>query len=121
MPYKPILWPWSSRERPRCGRVECSRRCFNFSGRFFRSSGLLAWLGICCGLAAIIINGMLRSQKMKLELAQTQGVSSASEAEMMREIQRLKDRVNVLERLATDGDRKLAGEIESLRRSEERL
>ena len=34
---------------------------------------------------------------------------------MMTEIQRLKDRVAVLERLATDGDRKLAGEIDRLR------
>ncbi len=82
---------------------------------------LIPILGIMCGLAAIIINGALRSQKMKLDMMREQGMSSASETEMMREIQRLKDRVNVLERLATDGDRKLAGEIESLRRSEERL
>lgn len=79
---------------------------------------LIPILGICCGLAAIIINGMLRSQKMKLEMAQAQGVSSASEAEMMREIQRLKERVNVLERLATDSDSRLSGEIDRLRRDD---
>ncbi len=36
------------------------------------------------------------------------------------EIARLRARVEVLERLATDEDRKLAGEIDRLRRSEER-
>jgi hypothetical protein len=81
---------------------------------------LIPILGIMCGLAAIIINGVLRSQKMKLEMMREQRTSSVSEEEMMREIQRLKDRVNVLERLATDGDRKLAGEIDRLR-SQERL
>jgi hypothetical protein len=81
---------------------------------------LIPILGIMCGLAAIIINGFLRSQKMKLEMMREQRVSSASEEEMMREIQRLKERVNVLERLATDGERKLAGEIDRLR-SQERL
>jgi hypothetical protein len=79
---------------------------------------LIPILGILCGLAAIIINGLLRSQKMKLDMAREQGMSSASEAEMMREIQRLKERVNVLERLATDSDSRLAGEIDRLRRDD---
>ena len=57
----------------------------------------------------------IKSQKMKLEMMQSQRISSASESEMTSEIQRLKDRVAVLERLATDGDRKLAGEIDRLR------
>jgi hypothetical protein len=52
---------------------------------------------------------------MKLEAAQANRLSSASETEMLSEIQRLKDRVAVLERLATDNDRKLAGEIDRLR------
>jgi len=79
---------------------------------------LIPILGICCGLVAIMGGIFIKSQKMKLEMMQSQRVSSASEAEMMAEIQRLKDRVAVLERLATDGDRKLAGEIDSLRRQE---
>jgi hypothetical protein len=79
---------------------------------------LIPIFGILCGIIAILSGTYIKSQKMKLEMMQSQRVSSASEAEMMAEIQRLKDRVAVLERLATDGDRKLAGEIDSLRRQE---
>lgn len=82
---------------------------------------LIPILGIMCGLAAIIANAVLRSQKLKLEMAREERVSGASDAEIMREIQRLKERIAVLEKLATDDDRKLAGEIERLRRSEERI
>lgn len=76
---------------------------------------LIPILGISCGLIAIIGGIHIKSQKLKLDMMQSQRVSSASETEMLSEIQRLKDRVAVLERLATDGDRKLAGEIERLR------
>jgi precorrin-6B methylase 1 len=76
---------------------------------------LIPLLGIMCGIIAIISSAYLKAQKMKLEMAQANRISSASEAEMMSELQRLKDRVAVLERLATDGDRKLAGEIDRLR------
>ncbi len=76
---------------------------------------LIPILGIVCGIIAIIANAVLRSQKMKLELAREERVSGASEAEVMRELQRLKERVAVLEKLATDDDRKLAGEIDRLR------
>ena len=79
---------------------------------------LIPIFGILCGIIAILSGTYIKSQKMKLEMMQSQRVSSASEAEMMAEIQRLKERVAVLERLATDGDRKLAGEIDSLRRQE---
>ena len=79
---------------------------------------LIPIFGILCGIIAILSGTYIKSQKMKLEMMQSQRLSSASEAEMMAEIQRLKDRVAVLERLATDGDRKLAGEIDSLRRQE---
>lgn len=44
----------------------------------------------------------------------------AALADNAAEISRLRNRVQVLERLATDGDRKLAGEIDRLR-SEERV
>lgn len=77
-------------------------------------------LGITCGIVAILSGMYIKAQKLKLEIAREERISGASEAEMMREIQRLKDRVNVLERLATDGDRKLAGEIDRLR-SDERI
>lgn len=76
---------------------------------------LIPILGIMCGLVAILSSAYLKSQKMKLDMAQTNRVSSASEAEMIIELQRLKERVAVLERLATDGDRKLSGEIDRLR------
>jgi len=39
-------------------------------------------------------------------------------AETSAEVQRLRERVQVLERLVTDDDRKLAGEIEKLRKTE---
>lgn len=81
---------------------------------------LIPILGIMCGIIAILANAHLKSQKMKLDMMRETRVSSASEEEMQREIQRLKDRVAVLERLATDGDRKLAGEIDRLR-SEDRV
>ncbi len=76
---------------------------------------LIPILGIMCGLVAIIANAVLRSQKMKIELMREQRVSSASEEETMREIARLKERVAVLEKLVTDDDRRLAGDIDRLR------
>ena len=79
---------------------------------------LIPILGIMCGLIAIIANAVLRSQKMKLEMAREERASGASDAEVMREIQSLKERVAVLEKLATDEDRKLAGEIDRLRGDE---
>jgi hypothetical protein len=80
---------------------------------------LIPILGIMCGLVAIIANAVLRSQKMKIELMREQRVSSASEEETMREIARLKERVAVLEKLVTDDDRKLAGDIDRLRRDDD--
>lgn len=82
---------------------------------------LIPIFGILCGIVAIISGAHLKSQKLKLEMMREQGRTSASDAEMVREIQKLKDRVAVLERIATDDDKKLAGEIERLRRSEERI
>lgn len=79
---------------------------------------LIPILGIMCGFAAIIANAVLRSQKLKIEMAREERISGASEAEVMRELQRLKERVAVLEKLATDDDRKLAGDIERLRGDE---
>lgn len=76
---------------------------------------LIPLLGITCGIIAIISGAYIKTQKMKLDAAQANRLSSASETEMLSEIQRLKDRVAVLERLATDGDRQLAGDIDRLR------
>lgn len=76
-------------------------------------------LGIMCGILAIAGSFWIKSQKMKLEMMREQRGSDAAHGEVMAELHRLKERVAVLERLATDGDRKLAGEIERLRRGED--
>ena len=76
---------------------------------------LIPLFGILCGIIAILSGTYIKAQKMKLDAAQANRLSSASETEMLSEIQRLMDRVAVLERLATDNDRKLAGEIDRLR------
>lgn len=72
-------------------------------------------LGIMAGIIAIGANAWLRSQKMKLDMMREQRGSDAAQGEVMSELHRLKERVAVLERLATDGDRKLAVEIDRLR------
>jgi hypothetical protein len=77
-------------------------------------------LGITVGLVAVIGSMWLKAQKMKLEMMRESGASSAVQDETARELQKLKDRVAVLERLLTDDDRKLAGEIERLRREDAR-
>jgi hypothetical protein len=75
-------------------------------------------LGIVCGIIAILGTFWIKSQKMKLEMLREQRGSDAANGEVMAELHRLKDRVAVLERLMTDDDRKLAGEIERLRRED---
>ncbi|MDP3493490.1 MAG: hypothetical protein Q8R82_10265 [Hyphomonadaceae bacterium] len=72
-------------------------------------------LGILCGLVAIIVGYLLKSQKLKLDMIREQRGSDASNGEVMAELHRLKERVAVLERLLTDDDRKLATEIDRLR------
>jgi hypothetical protein len=77
-------------------------------------------LGILLGMIAVVGGYVIKMQKMKLEEKRLSGVSSAVQDETARELQKLKDRVAVLERLLTDDDRKLAGEIERLRREDAR-
>ncbi len=77
-------------------------------------------LGILLGMIAVVGGYVIKMQKMKLEEKRMSGVSSAVQDETARELQKLKDRVAVLERLMTDDDRKLAGEIERLRREDAR-
>lgn len=72
---------------------------------------------LICTIGGVITNGM------QLERRRLKARSASSEAEELKaligdmhgEIGRLNDRVRVLERLATDGDRHLADEIERLR------
>lgn len=82
---------------------------------------LIPLLGILCGIIAILSGTFIKSQKMKLDMLREQNASGAMSSETQNEIQRLKDRVAVLERLITDGDRRLASDIERLRRPEERI
>jgi hypothetical protein len=53
--------------------------------------------------------------KLQRELATQGGDMNGQMAHALTEIERLRERVAVLEKLATDGDRKLAHEIEGLR------
>ena len=73
------------------------------------------------GIIALAIMGMVIARyaymysRAKLGAPDAPGKQQA-DAELKQEVARLRDRVRVLEELATDGDRKLAGDIERLRR-----
>jgi hypothetical protein len=77
-------------------------------------------------IVAISTVGGVISSGMQLEKRRLKARESSGEAEELKaligdmhgEITRLKNRVRVLERLATDGDRHLADEIERLRRDD---
>jgi hypothetical protein len=73
-------------------------------------------LGIMCGIIAIIASTWIKNQKLKLEMMQAQGGADAAANKITQaELEKLKDRVAVLERLLTDDDRRLANEISRLR------
>lgn len=77
-------------------------------------------LGICVGLAAVIGNYRLKEQQIKLRIAEAQGGADAAAAKVTQvELEKLKDRVAVLERLITDEDRRLADEISRLKHTSE--
>ncbi len=65
-------------------------------------------------MPAIISIGSYHEKKLKLQ----RDLAQAGGAEMRSEIESLRERVAVLERLATSEDLRLAGEIERLRRNE---
>ena len=71
-------------------------------------------------VGGIITHAMsLQARRLKARIAngETEELKGLV-GEMHGEIRKLRDRVRVLERLATDGDRNLAQEIERLRREE---
>ena len=76
---------------------------------------------LICTIGTIVTNGM-QLEKRRLKAKGTASAESEELrgiiGEMHGEITKLRDRVRVLERLATDGDRNLAQEIERLRREE---
>ncbi|MBI1359176.1 MAG: hypothetical protein GC155_02710 [Alphaproteobacteria bacterium] len=77
-------------------------------------------MALAIPLVAII--GGLSTERMKMKLKLKEAGSATDREERMmaileaneREMAKLKDRVAVLERLVTDDDRRLAGEIERL-------
>lgn len=78
---------------------------------------LIPILGICCGLVAIVggvfIKPWMRFKERQLEL---QGRETAERAaQYAAHVERLEQRVRVLERIATDKGVHLAAEIEDLR------
>jgi hypothetical protein len=78
------------------------------------------------GIVVISTIGGIITHGMTLEARRLKARAATGEAEELKaligdmhgEITKLRDRVRVLERLATDGDRNLAQEIERLRREE---
>ncbi len=75
------------------------------------------------GTVSGIITGGLKLEREKVK-AKSRGYGEEADqlrgviGEMHADITKLKDRVRVLEKLVTDDDRRLASEIESLRRTE---
>lgn len=73
-----------------------------------------------CAVSSIITSAMqVEKRRLKVKASESDGEVAALKtlvADMHGEMSVLKQRVQVLERLATDGDRHLASEIERLRR-----
>jgi hypothetical protein len=82
---------------------------------------LIPFFGMTIGLIAVLGGFWTAHQKMKLKMIEAQGgaVAAANQATQA-ELEKLRDRVAVLERLITDEDHRLAGEIERLRREDAR-
>ena len=85
--------------------------------------GLFEFIIVLAGISAVsgIITTSMQVEKRRLKLraSESEGEVEALKnlvADMHGEMSVLKQRVQVLERLATDGDRHLASEIERLRR-----
>lgn len=75
---------------------------------------LIPILGICCGLAAIIgatiVRPWLRFKQRELELTSIHTAEKA--AQYAAHVERLENRVRVLERIATDKGVELSDQIE---------
>ena len=78
-------------------------------------------LGIMCGIIAIVGSIWIKNQRLKLEMMREQGGTDALANKVTQaELEKLKDRVAVLERLLTDDDRRIANEISRLQSTEVR-
>jgi hypothetical protein len=82
----------------------------------------VAIAGMVTFLAMIWIIGKAETDKARAKASSSEDVEGMKRllTDNTAEISRLRARVEVLERLATDGDRRLAGDIERLR-SEQRV
>ena len=69
------------------------------------------------GVLAIVLAG-IKHDEVKLRLQLAASAADASEPALASEVARLKERVIVLEKLVTNEDRKLANDIEHLRRGD---
>lgn len=58
---------------------------------------------------------IMQAMKMSADKAKDRALHGAANEASAAEMQQLKERIRVLEKLATDDDRRLAGEIERLR------
>jgi hypothetical protein len=77
---------------------------------------LIPFFGMTIGLIAVLGGFWTAHQKMKLKMIEAQGGADAALSRATQvELEKLKERVAVLERLITDDDRRLAGDIERLR------
>jgi hypothetical protein len=80
---------------------------------------------VVLGTVSGLLTGGMKLERERLK-ARSRGYGEEGEqlrgvvGDMHQEVAKLKDRVRVLERLVTDDDRKLADEIERLRRDEPR-
>ena len=78
---------------------------------------------VVIGTVSGVITGSLKLEREKVK-AKSRGYGEETDqlrgvvGEMHKDITKLKDRVRVLEKLVTDDDRRLADEIERLRRTE---
>lgn len=78
---------------------------------------------IAIGTVSSVVTGALKLEREKVK-AKSRGYDEETDqlrgviGEMHKDITKLKDRVRVLEKLVTDDDRRLADEIERLRRTE---
>lgn len=81
---------------------------------------------VIIGTVSSIVTGGIKLERDKVK-ARSRGADGETDqlrgivGDLHQDVAKLKDRVRVLEKLVTDDDRRLADEIERLRRTETRL
>lgn len=79
---------------------------------------IVVGMAIAMGVAGIlgIVQAGIKHEETKIRLGLQGGAAEAANTALASDVARLADRVAVLEKLVTDDDRRLANDIESLRR-----